>query len=586
MKLYLVVLLILTGWFGNSKPSPALSINEIAGQQSEKILREQQQQLKLQERQRNLEELERSLFNIRPPVPQQQPAAEAAPSICFNISKIELQGADNLLQAEKEKLIQPFLNRCLSANDIDQLRVSIDRYYISKGWILARSYLLPGQNLKSGTLVFKVLEGYLDSIQLNSNSLTDRMQVSTAFPFMVGEVLYIRDIEQGLEQMNRLASNRATMDIVPVKDKPGYGRINIKTTQDNRFRFSAAYDNLGSTTTGQNQGKLIADLDNLLYINDNMTLTATESVGEDKSKTNSKSLTASLSFPLGYWTIYISNSDSSYLSTVSDSNGSFRLSGDSQTQKLKFARVARRDQSSKTKFSFELAHKVNNSYLEDVRLDSSSRTLTVFTINLEHAIRKPGTTWTCSLDYARGLDLLGALEDGPVRNNDTPRAQFEKLGWNISASRPFATLGKSWRYRGNLIGQYALDPLFGSEQILLGDMYSIRGFRNSPVSGDSGLYIRNEISWFSPAGSGITKGLSASFALDAGYVQVKNGNVANSGEGSAVLIGGGIGLSQSIGWARQQRLDWSATLGLPLLAPSYVEKDNFVFYASLNWKFW
>ena len=586
MKLYFIVLLIIVGWFGNSIPSQALSINEIAGQQSEKILREQQQQLKLQERQRNLEELERSLFNITPPVPQQKPAAEVAPAICFNIHEIELQGADNLLQAEKEKLIQPFLNRCLNANDIDQLRVSIDRYYINKGWILARSYLLPKQNLKSGKLIFKVLEGYLDSIHLNNNSLTERMQVSTAFPFMVGEVLYIRDIEQGLEQMNRLASNKATMDIVPVKDKPGYGRIKIKTVQDNRFRFSAAADNLGSTTTGQNQGKLIADLDNLFFINDNLMVSATESIGEDKSKTSSKSLTTSLSFPLGYWTIYASNTASSYLSTVTDSNGSFRLSGDSSTQKLKFARVARRDQSSKTKFSFELAHKINNSYLEDVRLDSSSRTLTVFTINLEHAIRKPGSTWSYSLDYARGLDLLGALEDGPVRNNDTPRAQFEKLGWNINASLPFKPAGKNWRYQGNLTGQYALDPLFGSEQILLGDIYSIRGFRNSPVSGDSGIYIRNEISWFSPAGSGITKGLSARFVMDAGYVQAKNGNIANSGEGSAILVGTGLGLSQSIRWARHQRLDWSATLGLPLFAPSYVKKDHFEFYASLNWKFW
>ena len=200
----------------------ALTINQIADQQSEQLLRQQQQQLKLEERKRNLEELERSLFIIDTPLPQSKPSKELESDVCFNITEIELKGADNLFLFEKEALVTPYLNRCLTANHIDELRVSIDRFYIEKGWILSRSYLLPNQNLKSGKLIFKVLEGHLDNIKLNNNSLSDRMQISTAFPYMVGEVLYIRDIEQGLEQMNRLASNKAKMNIIPVKDKPGY----------------------------------------------------------------------------------------------------------------------------------------------------------------------------------------------------------------------------------------------------------------------------------------------------------------------------------------------------------------------------
>lgn len=562
----------------------ALTINQIADQQSEQILREQQQQLKSDERKRNLEELERSLFIIDTPLPQDKLSPESAPSVCFNITDIELRGADNLFLFEKEALVEPYLNRCLTANHIDQLRVSIDRFYIEKGWILSRSYLLPNQNLKSGKLIFQVLEGHLDSIKLNENSLADRMQISMAFPYMVGEVLYIRDIEQGLEQMNRLASNKAKMNIVPMKGKPGYGQINISTSHENRYRYYLGYDNLGSESTGQQQGKLTADLDNLFSINDNFMLTATQYMGADNNIKDSESLTANLSFPMGYWTINANSSQSSYLSTVSDNTGSFHLTGDSSTHKLRVSRVAHRDKKSKTNFSFELAHKANNSYLEDVRLQSSSRKLTIFTINVEHVIRKPGTIWSYSIDYARGLDLFGAAEDDPVRNNNIPRAQFEKIGWNISANMPIKTFGKNWRYRGNLTGQYAIDPLFGSEQISLGDINSVRGFRNSPVSGDSGTFIKNDISWTSD--KGVMKGLSAIFGFDAGYVQAKNNNISNSGETNAILMGLALSLSQNIAWAKHQQLSWSATVAAPVLSPSYVEKDNSVFYASLNWKFW
>lgn len=564
----------------------ALTINQIAEQQSEQVLRDQQQQLKLEERKRNLDELERSLFILETPLPSEKVSPELATDVCFDITSIELKGADNLFAYEKAALVKPFLNRCLNANHIDKLRVAIDRYYIEKGWILSRSYLLPNQNIKSGKLIFQVLEGHLDNIKLNENSLADRMQISMAFPFMVGEVLYIRDIEQGLEQMNRLASNKAKMDIIPVKDKPGYGQINIKTRHDNRYRYYFGYDNLGSESTGQEQGKLTADLDNLLSINDNLMLSATQYMGSDTNIKDSKSMMANLSFPMGYWTINANSSHSTYLSTVSDTTGSFHLSGDSDTHKLKVSRVAHRDKDSKTNFGMELAHKANNSYLEDVRLDSSSRKLSVFTINVEHVIRNPGTIWSYSIDYARGLDLFDAEEDGPDRSNDKPRAQFEKIGWNIYANMPIKMFGDNWRYQGNVTGQYAIDPLFGSEQISLGDSNSVRGFRNSPVSGDSGTYIKNDISWKSASEKGMMKGLSVILGFDAGYVQAKNGNISNSGEANATLMGAALGLSQSIIWAKYQQLSWSATLSAPILAPSYVEKDNSVFYASLNWKFW
>lgn len=586
MKPHYTFLLSVIALLVSTTSTSALTINQIADQQSEQILREQQQQLKLEERKRNLDELERSLFIIEPPMPSEKVSPELAADICFDIKSIELKGADNLFAFEKEALVAPFLNRCLTANDIDKLRVSIDRYYIEKGWILSRSYLLPNQNIKSGKLIFQVLEGHLDNIKLNENSLTDRMQISMAFPYMIGEVLYIRDIEQGLEQMNRLASNNAKMDIIPVKDKPGFGQINIKTKHDNRYRYYFGYDNLGSESTGQEQGKLTADLDNLFFINDNVMLTATQYMGSDTSMKDSKSMTANLSFPMGYWTINANSSHSSYLSTVSDNTGSFHLTGDSDTHKLKVSRVAHRDKVSKTNFGLELAHKANNSYLEDVRLDSSSRILTVFTINVEHVIRKPGVFWSYSVDYARGLDLFDAVEDGPVRDDNIPRAQFEKIGWNISANLPIKMFGDNWRYQGNVTGQYAIDPLFGSEQISLGSSNSVRGFRNSPVSGDSGTYIKNDISWKSASEKGVMKGLSVIFGFDAGYVQAKNGNISNSGEASATLMGAALGLSQSITWAKHQQLSWSATLAAPILAPSYVVKDNSVFYASLNWKFW
>lgn len=566
---------------GHAAPS-----DTVIEQQSEQLLRQQQQELRMLERERNLRELERSLQILEPPEPEERPDREAPP-ICFEIHRIELRGADNLYESEKRALVEPYLDRCLTVEDIDRLRVDIDRYYIEKGWILSRAYLVPGQNLKEGVLVFQVLEGRLDGIELNENELRDRLQVATAFPGMKEEVAYIRDIEQGLEQINRLVSNRATMDIVPVPDRPGYGKLLINNEPQDRFRYHLAYDNHGSESTGQDQGRLIADIDNLLWLNDQWMLTASQSIGVDTDEQNSESISGNVSIPYGYWTVDLSHSYSRYVSTITDSTGSFSLSGDSTTSRVKASRVVHRDKSSKSSFGMDLIHKANDSFLEDVRLDASSRKLTIFALDVQHVARVPTGIWSYSVAYVRGLDLFDALEDGPIREDDVPRAQFEKLALDISTIHAFQALDQSWGYRGLISGQVSRDPLFGSEQLALGDAGTVRGFRDLPVAGDSGIYWRNDLSWELDRKSDLTRGMALTGGIDAGYVEAMSDNIANSGEGEAGLAGVFLGVRQSIRLPWQaQSLNWSASVGHPLYHPDFIDPDDHVFYASLDWKWW
>lgn len=551
-------------------------------QQSEQLLREQQQQLKMLERERNLRELERSLRAPEPPTPQ-PPPTRAAPPICFHIDRIELRGSENLFAAEQQALVKPYLNRCLSVDEIDRLRADVDRHYIEKGWILSRAYLPPGQNLAEGILVLQILEGRLDAIRLNESRLRERLQVTTAFPGMVDEVAYIRDIEQGLEQINRLPSNAATMDIAPVPGRPGYGELLIVNTPRDRFRYHVAYDNLGAQSTGQNQGKLIVDADNLLWLNDQWLITASQYVGDDTGTRDSESVSANLSVPYGYWTVNLNHSYSRYLSTVKDASGSFSLSGDSTISRLKASRVVHRDRRSKTSLGMDLTHKSNESFLEDVRLETSSRKLTVFTLDAQHVRRVPGGIRSYGLAYARGLDLFGALEDGPIRADDVPRAQFEKWSLDVTALQDLGERG--WSYRGVASAQLSRDPLFGSEQVTLGDMATVRGFRNSPLAADSGVYLRNDLIWQPPASSAL-RGMSFSLGLDGGYLRATNDSIAGSGDASATLAGLTLGVQQTLRLPWRQVLSWSAAYGRPLHYPAYLDADDNVFYATLDWKLW
>lgn len=56
-------------------------------------------------------------------------------------------------------------------------------------------------------------EGYIESIELADQSLP--VSLGGAFPHMLGQPLNLRDLEQGLDQLNRLRSLDLTADIAP-----------------------------------------------------------------------------------------------------------------------------------------------------------------------------------------------------------------------------------------------------------------------------------------------------------------------------------------------------------------------------------
>ncbi len=558
---------------------------ELGAAQSEQILRQEQRRLKMLERERLLRELERSLFPVEVLPPQPQDTAVSTDT-CFNITEIVLRGADNLFQVEKESLRQPYLNQCLNLNDIDALRTDIDRFYISRGWIMSRAYLEPKQNISGGVLVFRILEGKLDSIDLNQNEPEERRQIATAFPDMVEQIIHIRDIEQGLDQMNRLASNRATMNIEPVKDKPGYSRIRIQNTPANRHRLYFGFDNQGSNSTGRERARLKADLDNLLSLNDHWYLSTTDTIGGGEMRKESKSYNLGVSIPYGYWTYSFDTSHSEYISTVESAAVPFQTSGDSSNDSFKISRIAHRDQNSKTSLNLTLTVKETNSFLEDVRLDTSSRKLTIFDIGVSHLLRNPGSIWSFQVIYSRGLDILGAATDGPESGNTIPKAQFEKLAWDISIDLPIKAWGEAWSYRGSWSGQVSRDPLFSSEQISMGDLSSVRGFRDSPIPGDAGLYFNNDINWRPSSPYWLFRNISLAAGLDLGYVRAKNSDIAGSGESDATIAGFSLSAQQAISLGGQQQLFWSLTLGVPLSAPDFVDEEGSIIFFILDWKMW
>lgn len=144
---------------------------------------------------------------------------------CFDITVIEFEGADHLSATVKQQLVAPFLNQCIDLDKINQLLKVISEWYLDRDYVTSRAYVT-AQDLATGSLLITVIEGVIETIELDDPD--SRINTNTAFPWMTGKLLNLRDIEQGLEQINRLQSSQATMDITPGKT-PGASIIQVKT---------------------------------------------------------------------------------------------------------------------------------------------------------------------------------------------------------------------------------------------------------------------------------------------------------------------------------------------------------------------
>ena len=519
-------------------------------------VRQQQEQLLLQTQQQR-DELERSIVLPRsgPAAPQAQPAGP-----CFEIQTIVLDGATLISSREQQRLISPWLNRCLNLAQITAITESVSDWYISRGYITSRAFLTE-QDLSRGELRLAVLEGKLRDIRLEGES--PRL-LKMAFPGLKGNVLNLRDIEQGMEQINRVRTQPVQIEILP-DEQPGYSVVNLTATPEFPLSVSVTLDNSGQKSTGEKQLTGVLSGNNLLGLADKTFISGGRS-SDFATRYDAQTFQTGLSVPYGYGLLDYSYSWSNYRSTVPQMGFDWISTGDSKTHRLSGTWVAYRNGDLKTAFAAGITQRSSRNWLNDVRLGTSSRNLSSMMVGINHTQKLLGGVATFNPAFSRGMPWFNAETDAG-KTAEQPRAEFRK--WSLSASfqRPISA---DAMWLTSLYGQWSPDRLHGSERLSLGGESSVRGFKEQYISGDIGGYWRNEIN-YNLFQLPVVGQISAVVALDGGWLRKDPFDQYSSG----TLWGGAVGLSSNGRWAASQ-----LTVGTPLQYPDWLGPDH----VSVNWR--
>jgi hemolysin activation/secretion protein len=492
---------------------------------------------------------------------------------CHEIRAVRILGGDQMMLSDQQRITDPFAQRCLGVSDIEQLLGAITKYYIDRGFITTRAYL-PAQDLSTGQLDIQVIEGRIEKIILEDGDRRS-LRPGTLLP-REGALLNLRDIEQGIDQANKLASNNATLDIQPGQ-LPGGSVVVIKNEPGRPWHVNLSVDNQGSKSTGRTEMGATVSVDNLLSFNEFLMYTHRQSVPGDRTRQQSISDSISAALPLGYVTLTGSASSSGYVSTIHAPSGAdLQTRGTSMTSALGIERLMFRDQNSRFTLGATLTRKAARNYLAGQFLGVSSRTLSVLDTEATYSWAGASSFLEVSLGYSNGLTGAGALRDPDNLPDTAPRAQFNKLRYGYQYIQPFSVGEHRFSFSSNLTGQSGNQVLYGSEQISIGGLYSVRGFVDNTLSGDKGFYVRNELSFnTSVKMAGQALPLRLFVGLDHGRV---SNRVSGIPEGSLT----GMALGASTNW-RGLSAEISATRGLS--KPSFMSFEPTQFWLRIGFSF-
>lgn len=430
----------------------------------------------------------------------------------FHIKKIYLR---NTAASEKplvnrkktDDILRSYENRELNQQDLKELIRKLNAQYEEKGFITTKIYLEPEQNISDGIVKLVALEGRIEDIVVDEDTARDRRREFFAFTNEKDRVFNISHIDNGIDNLNRVESVNATLDIVP-GEKQGYSKVIVKTEKKKPVRLNLGYED---TQKDKQKYRIGLEYDNLLGINDNIFLSYSgdvKRIGKRKNDEDNytKSYSFGYSFPIKTWSFNLSYNNSEDNNYIIGSTSNYKMREKSRQYGIDVSKLMYRNADTKLYLNMGLDVKRDRTYLEGQRLNTQDRNMTVVKAGISGMTKLFNGINSYGITYSQGIKGFRSNEDSsysmgtsltPLSLEDDSKYQFKKINMHASYYKPFYFKNQGITARVGASGQYTKDALFSTEKFSIGSFGTVKGFPSS-VSGDIGFNTKAELGYILP----------------------------------------------------------------------------------------
>lgn len=494
---------------------------------------------------------------VSPPAPV-APAEKPAPAgVTVTVSAFEFVGNSRLSSAELQQVVQKFVGRPLSFDELQAAAGAVAEAYRAAGWVV-RVFLPPQDLVDGGVVRIQVVEAKFGAVGMQfvepatAETLRvrpERLQAMVQAAQEDGGAVNSRAVDRALLLLDDLAG-------VGVKGSLAAGKVEGETDLVLRVQNEPALggdvriDNTGSLSTGRERL-----LGNLAWRSPTrsgdlatMNLLATE---------GSRYARLAYRRPVGYdgWMVGVNASEMRY-ELIGDDYVALDASGSAGTASVEASYPLLR--SSRTNLSFGVAPEHKGYYNESAGVVTTDYVIDVLPLSLtgshNDAFARGGST-SANLVLTLGeVDLTGSPNIAADALTTQTEGGFAKLRYLVSRQQ---TLSARSFLRVNLSGQVADGNLDSAEKFYLGGAAGVRAYPSSDGGGSEGHMLNAEVHVKLP------KHFASYVFYDDGWIRINHDNEFPGAPAlnNYSLRGAGVGLGWSHPKGISARVTWAYRIG-------------------------
>lgn len=500
----------------------------------------QQRQIEQERRLRQEEELERQPADKPVDTKAVEPSARPieGEGVRFLVKDVEFGPSELLARDELDALAAPLRGRTVALAEIQRLVAQVNELYRKKGIVTAQA-ILPPQDLISGIVRIRPIEGRIGTLSVSGNATTNEGYVVARVRQQPGDLVDLPALERDLRRFNRSNDAQARAELKPGA-QVGQTDIGLALTEPPLHELKLFSDNSGSEQTGDIRVGAMYRNRSLFGRRDDLALTTVWAEGQD-------SFSVAYGAPVN--TLGTRFNVAYYDDGTEVKNGPFadlRLNGDADAviASLRHPLLV----GAAHQLDVVLGGKRRNTQnrFDDVLLQDTDTS--DVSLGIETQVADSTGYWLATVTASR------------VRS-ESLSAQKRSFGIWRGTLRRNHNLNKDYAVVGAVNWQYTQDELLpAGEQFLLGGEHSVRGYNAGLLSGDRGYTFTAELhhpinTWHSVRTNGF-------FFLDYGRVSAfrpagdprdNTDSISGAGWGAIANIGKDLSARATFAWALRDR---------------------------------
>jgi len=407
----------------------------------------------------------------------------------------EYQFVGNTVFSDEELawVVADYANRKISSAELEEARRALTTYYVERGYINSGA-VLEDQPIRDGVIVFRIVEGVLSKIDIEGNNrLRDRFLRSRLERF--SRPLNLTKLQETIILLDRNPNiDRINAELNP-GDQRGTSRLKLSVEEARPYSIGMSVGNQRPPSVGATSVDILAAHRNLLGYSDTLDLRygLLQETDDGVEFSGLDNLGVSYEIP---FTRYDTKIRAAYhrqdYTQIAEPFRELDIESESQAftlgvthpvihrpnQDLTLGLIGERRESHSTllgePFSFSPGAVDGRSEISALRFSQ------------EWVHRAPMQVVALRSTFSFGLDVFRITDNGTSRDGE-----FVKWQGQAQYVRRLDQRGDELILRVG--GQWANDPLLALEQIAIGGVRTVRGYRENELVRDTGLLLSAEV---------------------------------------------------------------------------------------------